>query len=108
MAIKSITPTEVFRLQQESGAIIIIDVREADEFTEVSSPLAMNYPLSSFNINEITQGRDRQTPIFMLCRSGRRSLKAAELLLSVGFENVYNISGGMIEWEASGLPVVKG
>lgn len=107
MAIKLITPAEVYRLQQESGAINIIDVREADEFAEVSSPLAINYPLSSFNPAEIAEGRDRRTPLFMLCRSGRRSLRAAELLINIGFESVYNISGGMMEWEATGLPVVR-
>jgi rhodanese-related sulfurtransferase len=43
----------------------------------------------------------------MLCRSGKRSLKAAQLLESAGFESIYNVEGGMMTWETSGLPVVR-
>jgi phage shock protein E len=105
MQIKSISPTEVYQLQQESGAIVIIDVRERDEFEEISSPLASNVALSEFDVKVATRNGDKKTSIFVLCRSGRRSRRAAEILASAGFESVYNIEGGMIEWEASGLPV---
>ena len=107
MSIKTITPTEVFRLQQESGAITIIDVREADEFAEVRSPIAKNFPLSTLNADAIAKELDRRAPIYLLCRSGKRSMRAAEIFESKGFNSVYNVNGGMIEWEASGLPVVR-
>jgi len=107
MNVKSISPSEVFHLHQESGVITIIDVRERDEFAEVSSPIAKNVPLSEFVIEDATKGSNFETPIFVLCRSGRRSRKAAEMLLAAGFTSVYNIEGGMIDWEASGLSVIK-
>jgi rhodanese-related sulfurtransferase len=107
MSIKSITPNEVFRLQQESGAITIVDVREADEFAEVCSSDAKNFPLSTLNVRDIANNFDRRTPIYVLCRSGKRSMRAAAMFVSEGFHSVYNIDGGMIEWEASGLPVVR-
>lgn len=107
MGLKHITPIDVFKLQQESGAIVIIDVRESDEFEQLSSPLAQNFPLSKFDFEDFAKDRNRRTPIFVLCRSGRRSLSAAKQLVRGGFECVYNVEGGMIEWEASGLPVVK-
>ena len=107
MSIKTITPADVFRLNQESGGITIIDVRERDEFAEVSSPLADNYPLSTFDPDSFAKKRDNKSPVYMLCRSGKRSLKAAQLLASVGFESIYNVEGGMQAWESSGLPVVR-
>ncbi len=107
MGLKQITPIDVFKLQQESGAIVIIDVRESDEFSELSSPFAQNFPLSKFDFESFAKDRNRRTPIYVLCRSGRRSLSAAKQLVRDGFECVYNVEGGMIEWEASGLPVVK-
>jgi rhodanese-related sulfurtransferase len=107
MSIRKISPTEVFRLQQESGSIDLIDVREQDEFMEVHSALATNYPLSTLLPDSIAKNRDRKAPLYVLCRSGKRSLKAAELLFKNGFETLYNVEGGMMEWEASGLPVVK-
>ncbi len=107
MSIKTITPEDVFRLNQESGGITIIDVREKDEFAEVSSPLAENYPLSTFVVGSFAKKRDKKTQLFMLCRSGKRSLKASQLLESAGFESIYNVEGGMMTWETSGLPVVR-
>jgi rhodanese-related sulfurtransferase len=107
MSIKTITPEDVFRLNQESGGITIIDVREKDEFAEVSSPLAENHPLSTFDAGSFAKKRDKKTQLFMLCRSGKRSLKAAQLLESAGFESIYNVEGGMMTWETSGLPVVR-
>ena len=58
-------------------------------------------------MKEATDGIGRKNQIFVICRSGRRSLKAAEMLESAGFESVYNVEGGMIDWEASGLPVLR-
>jgi len=72
MSIKTITPTEVFRLHQESGGISIVDVREIDEFTEVSSPLAENYPLSAFDANVFGKNRDKNNQLYLLNRSGKR------------------------------------
>lgn len=107
MSIKSITPSDVFRLNQESSGITVIDVRERDEFADVSSPLAENHPLSSFDAAVFAKQRDKKSPLYMLCRSGKRSLKSAELLAAAGFESIYNVEGGMQAWESSGLPVVR-
>ena len=107
MKIKAITPAEVVRLQEESGSVVIIDVREVDEFAEVFSPLAVNFPLSTFAMDAICKRYDRNERLFMLCRSGRRSEKAAYLIASQGFTSIFNIEGGMSAWEAAGLPVIR-
>lgn len=50
-------------------------------------------------------GGDLQKPIIVICRSGERSIYAAEKLAKNGFENVYNLEGGYIfDWRANGLP----
>jgi len=107
MAIKNITPSEVFRLQQESGAITIIDVRQPNEFAEVSSTLAKNFPLSTLTAETLAKSIDSRSPVYVLCRSGKRSMRAAEMLDRSGFKSIYNIDGGMMEWESCGLPVVR-
>ena len=107
MTIKSISVTDVYQLNQESGAITIIDVREVAEYAEVSSTLAINIPLSTFDAKEFGKTHKKSDQIYMLCRSGKRSHKAAQLLEAAGFASLYNIEGGMLAWEAAGLPVVK-
>jgi rhodanese-related sulfurtransferase len=106
--IKHIRPTDLFMLRQESGAITVIDVREPDEFQIVSTTFSENVPLSTFDAAAIAEKFGKQTSLYLLCRSGRRSYKAAELLAAAGCTALYNVDGGILEWEAEGLPVVRG
>jgi len=48
---------------------------------------------------------DKNTKIVLHCRSGRMSAMAAETLVRLGYSNVWDIEGGMIAWEALGLPL---
>jgi rhodanese-related sulfurtransferase len=43
----------------------------------------------------------------VICRSGARSTTAAAILTALGFENVSNLKGGMLEWNETGLPVER-
>jgi rhodanese-related sulfurtransferase len=107
MSIKTITPAELSQLHQTSGAVTVIDVREPDEFSEVSAPIAKNYPLSRFDPADFASKHDKLGKFFMLCRSGQRSLRAAQMLEAQGFGSVFNVTGGMIAWESAGLPVIR-
>src|SRR5690606_21149204 len=51
---------------------------------------------------------DKQLPVFVYCLSGVRSASAAAAMRKMGFEQVYEMPGGMMEWRAQGLPEVKG
>lgn len=107
MPVKSITPTELYRLHQESGAIFVVDVREPAEFTEVSTAIAQNFPLSTFDPQSFRGRQNLADPVYMLCRSGARSARAGQMLVEAGHTAVYNVEGGMLAWVAAGLPVIK-
>ena len=81
----------------------IIDVREPDELAEVRVEQAIPMPMSSFldHINELPDG-----PLYVLCRSGARSGQVTAYLEQKGYDAT-NISGGILEWEALGLPVLR-
>ncbi len=56
------------------------------------------------NVKKLTRG-NMNKPIIVLCRSGERSVYAANKLAKNGFENVYNLEGGFVfDWKAEGLP----
>ena len=102
MTIKEITPQEAGPLLESGWQLI--DVREPDEYAEVHAEGALNIPLSE--LAERWQEVDRDRPAVMICRSGARSMRAAEFLAGQGFseDQLANLGGGTNEWVAQGLP----
>ncbi len=86
----------------ETGRILLLDVREDDEWQAGRAPSAEHVPLSALDPDVVP--RDR--PIVAVCRSGNRSGKAAQVLIAAGYD-VHNLAGGMKAWAAAGLPVVR-
>jgi rhodanese-related sulfurtransferase len=95
-----IAPAAVYALH-ESGSIVLLDVREPEEWRSGHAPGALHIPLGELAPDRVTGGG-----IVVVCRSGNRSGKAAVLLAQSGVA-VRNMSGGMQAWAADGLPVVK-
>ena len=85
----------------QSGQVLMLDVREADEWAAGRAPDATHMALSELRPAEVPTDR----PVIAMCRSGNRSGKAALALAAAGVD-VINITGGMKAWEAAGLPVV--
>lgn len=101
---KIVLPEDVPELAR-SGALIV-DVREADEFSEAHVAGALLIPLDQLEARVSEIPKDRA--ILFICRSGRRSGKAQEVLLDrYGYREVYNVEGGVLAWEKAGLPIVK-
>jgi len=87
------------------GEITVIDVREDWEFAEGHIPGAVLIPLQSLpeRLDEVP----RDQPVVVACRSGNRSGQAFRFLEGEGFDNVSNMTGGMIAWREHGLEVDK-
>jgi rhodanese-related sulfurtransferase len=101
----TVTPQEAAQLVQ-SGQATIIDVREPDEHRRQHVAKAALHPSSTFRVAAFTgpESRDR---LLVLCRSGGRAAKVATDLRNAGRANVSVISGGIVEWERAGLPVIS-
>jgi len=96
---KTITPQEFAALD---GAALI-DVREPAELLEVRTEQGQPLPMSTIadHLDELPDG-----PFYVLCKSGGRSAKVVEYLEQRGYDAT-NVLGGIQEWEAAGLPVVR-
>jgi glyoxylase-like metal-dependent hydrolase (beta-lactamase superfamily II)/rhodanese-related sulfurtransferase len=104
--IQDIEPQKLHQLLQNgSTAPLIIDVREAWEYTQGHVPGARLVSLGE--LSRRMQEFDPQQPIAVICASGSRSQSAAALLGQKGFATVYNVVGGTMGWIYSGLPVER-
>jgi rhodanese-related sulfurtransferase len=90
--------------RREAGAVVI-DVREVDEYEDGHVPGARLIPLGDVpdRIAEVPHDE----PVLVICRSGARSQRAAEYMISQGIDAT-NIVGGTLAWMDAGQPVVEG
>jgi queuine tRNA-ribosyltransferase len=91
-------------LREDSDAILV-DVREPEEWREGHVAGARHIPMGQLPAE--LASLPRQAPIYLICRSGARSHRAAAHMLTAGFERARNVKGGMIAWERAGLPVER-
>ncbi|WP_083547518.1 rhodanese-like domain-containing protein [Virgibacillus halodenitrificans] len=92
---KEITTTELAKKMETEKGLSIIDVREDEEVAQGMIPGAKHIRLSE--IPERVNEMDKNEHHFIVCRSGGRSGKACEFLISQGYE-VTNVAGGMLDW----------
>ena len=92
-------------MDDESEQLRIIDVREMREISQGSVPGAMPLPLATLpaRLNEL----NLTEKIIVVCRSGVRSAHACMFMQEQGFDNVFNLRGGMIGWAHGNLPVAQ-
>lgn len=85
----------------------LLDVRTETEFAEGHIEGALLADVKRDDFIDVAQAQlDKQRPVAVYCRSGRRSLTACDLLSAAGF-TVYNLKTGIIGWQEAGLPVVN-
>jgi len=85
----------------------ILDVREPDEFKGGHLLNAKLIPLGKLRERIGELERYREKPIVVVCRSGQRSATACALLGNDGFAQVYNLSGGVMAWQKTSLPLER-
>jgi rhodanese-related sulfurtransferase len=97
-----VAPTEVADLVREGA--VLIDVRELNEWNAGRIPLAELKPMTE--ISDWYTDLPREGDIIFYCRTGQRSGQVVEALVEqAGFNNVYNMTGGIIAWANEGLDV---
>lgn len=82
----------------------LIDVRTEAEYAGGHAPKAANFPLD--DLPKHLEKLDKNKPVYIICQTGRRSQKGAEILRQAGFREIYNIQGGTSAWIQAGFPVI--
>lgn len=93
---QKLTPEEA-KERMDASEVIVLDVRTKEEYEESHIPNAVLIPNETIADKELEQLPDKEAVILVYCRSGRRSAQAAEKLLQLGYQNIYDF-GGIIDW----------
>jgi len=82
----------------------IVDVRTIGEFSQGHISNAQNIDVRSSDFQQNVAKLDKNKAVFVYCLSGGRSASAMNILSSMGFKEIYNLSKGIISWRAANLP----
>lgn len=85
----------------------LVDVRTPQEFSEGHLKNATNFDIYEPDFTSHFAELDKEKPVLVYCRSGKRSADAAALLEEAGFKEIYNLDGGILRWEDAGKPLEK-
>lgn len=91
-------------IERERGATVV-DVREVDEYIEAHVPGVRLVPLGT--IPDALDALPREETLYVICRSGARSQRAADFLLANGFDAI-SVAGGTMAWVQRGLDYETG
>ncbi len=101
--IKKLEPKEFTKEISLNTNSQIIDVRTPEEFSGEHINNARNINWNNPDFQSEVSKLDKNKPVFVYCLSGGRSAKAASKLASMGFENIYDMNGGMVKYISEGL-----
>ena len=103
---KDLTVNEFGAMLSQDQTVQLVDVRTPEEFAENHLPGAVNIDWKADGFSEKAQMLDKDRPVLVYCRSGRRSAEAAKVLDGIGFKT-FNMKGGILAWTAEGKRVTK-
>ena len=93
--------------QLAANQILLLDVREENEFSREHIAGARPMPLSNFCAQLETAQLPRDKFIVLCCAAGNRSQSALRKLAAAGYTRIAHIDGGLAAWKAGGLPLVE-
>ena len=95
---KEISAPEALILQQKNKEAVLLDVREHSELTICRIEGALHIPMGE--VPERYNVLPRDAPLIVFCHRGMRSLHVVQYLEAKGFENAFNLAGGIHAWAA--------
>jgi thioredoxin 1 len=102
--VTELSATEFAAKIKELPKAVVIDVRTPGEFAKGHLINAQNFDWNGTSFQEQIAAVDKAQPVFVYCLSGARSAAAADHMRKNGFQNVYELKGGIMQWRAENLP----
>jgi rhodanese-related sulfurtransferase len=102
MIVKEADVISIKKVLEEGGDdVVVVDVRRDDERNECFIPGTLHIPLDNLP-NRVSEISSRKI-IYFHCKGGTRSASACTAMMQGGFDNVYNVKGGIVAWKDAGF-----
>jgi rhodanese-related sulfurtransferase len=95
-----------FQAKSAESGVVILDVRTGGEFMMGHIENAINIDVEGMTFDGDIAKLDKSATYAVYCHSGRRSGIAVGKMKDAGFKNLYNLTNGIQDWQAAGLPLV--
>ncbi len=103
-ASKAVGPMELLQLINHQNALVL-DVRTDKEYQDGHIINSMHVPLGMLSSSLSQLAAYKHSSVVIVCRTGSRSAQAAGTLRKAGFEQVYNLAGGIMAWQSANMPL---
>lgn len=104
--VEMVTAKQVYEAVYGEDSLQVVDVRTPEEYDVSHLKNAQNICVTSDDFKEKVAKLDKEKPVYVYCKKGGRSAKAATILKEMGFTEVYDLQGGMMSWEEEGLETI--
>ncbi|MCC6685252.1 MAG: rhodanese-like domain-containing protein [Bacteroidia bacterium] len=104
--VKTVTP-EQMNTDAKKVKASFLDVRTPQEWNKGHIQGALHLDLFNDNFESELKKLDKNKVYYVYCAVGGRSAEACEMMVKMGFKNVYNMQGGFNAWSKAGLPVTN-
>jgi rhodanese-related sulfurtransferase len=104
---REVTPAQLTALINRENALVI-DISASGDFEKAHIPGSRHVAPSQFDPEHKDLGRVKDRPVVVVCRNGMAAGGAAKRLIKAGFTKVSVLGGGIAQWQAADLPVVRG
>jgi len=94
-------------LNKVNKDILLIDVRTPGEYASGHVENSVNIDFRASNFKDLIGELDKNQDVYVYCKVGGRSASAAKMMEDMGFNKIYDLKGGIMQWEKDGFKKVK-
>lgn len=88
-------------------SVQLVDIRTPEEFNSGHIENAININYFSEQFKDSISLLQTKIPVYIYCRSGKRSSKSVKVFKAVGFDSIYQLNGGLLNWKKSGFKIIS-
>lgn len=105
--VPQIDAESVYSAVQSKADISILDVRTPQEYSRDHIERSINIPLQELAQKIGNEIPDKNTSIYVYCLSGSRSTSAVDMMIQMGYNNVFSMTSGLLAWRVKKYPLVQ-